>query len=160
MPGIVNKAAQQQPARQPKKPAPETPEVTRGVIVAKKIMAQPVVAKQLVETMRAAGDPATGIAQATIFIVKQLYEKSKGTLPTKAIVPLAQRVLVDVMRLGAAAGLFKITPDLLKQAVMIAVKMFTESVKQPVAQPAPAQSPASAAQPAAMPMPTAPMMGG
>ena len=161
MPGLVNQAA---PSAQPQ-PSQRavTPESDRIVIAAKKIMAQPEVAQHLVQMMKTAADPATGIAQATIFLVKQLYEKSQGSMPPKAIVPAAQEILVDIMRLGQTAGLFKITPDLVKQAVKIAIQMFTQSVKGQEPQGgAPAQ--AAAPQPAAMPaqagmQPDAQMMG-
>ena len=153
MAGIVNQAVQQQP--QQTKPAPETPEVTRGVIAAKKALAQKPIAQNILAMMQAAPDPATGIAQATIFLVKQLYEKSKGTMPTKSIVPIAQRVLVDVIKLGVAAGLFKYTPDLVKQAAMKAIELFKASV-QPQ-QPAPQPAAQLMAQPGVMP--AAPMMG-
>lgn len=156
MPGIVEQAMPPQQGAQPAQPQKRatSPESQRIVIAAKKVMAQPQVAQQLVAMMKSAADPATGIAQATIFLVKQLYEKSKGTMPAKSIVPAAQEILVDIMRLGQAAGLFKITPDLVKQAVQLAIQTFTQSVKaqQPAAveQPAPAAPQAAPVQPEPM----------
>ena len=163
MPGIIDNAVKQAPQRGGVKRA-TSPDSERVVIAAKKIMAQPQVAQHLVQIMQSESDPATGIAQATIFIMKQLYEKSGGTMPPKAIIPAAQEILVDVMRLGQSAGLFKITPELTKQAVQRAIQMFTESVKaqeQP-AQEQPAMQPEqSAMQPGGQQaMMQQPMMGG
>lgn len=135
-----------------------SPETTRLVIAAKKILAQPTVAKLVVRAMKEAGDPASGLAQATLYLLSQVLGKAKNP-PREAIVPAAQEMMVDVAKLGQAAGLFKITPDLIKKAVMIAVKMVVEHgasmgkqapPKQPPQQPAPA-APAQAA-PAAAPM--------
>mgnify|MGYP001590940036 CR=1 FL=1 len=147
---IVNAAVQQEKPAAPRK---ETPEVTRGVIAAKKILALPDVSKHIVQMMQSAPNPATGIAQAVIFVMQQLYAKSNGTLPPQAMVPVAQQVLVDVMKIGVAAGLFKYTPDLVKQATTLALQMAKEAVKQ---QPAPEAMPAA---PAAEAMPAPPAMG-
>lgn len=155
---IVNDALRKQPpARKAPPKRTVTPEVTRIVIAAKKILAQPQAAQQLVQMMKVAGDPANGVAQATIFLLKQLYEKSKGTLPPKAIVPAAQEIIVDVARLGAAAGLFKLSPELVKQAVLIAIQLFTQEAKamqQQKAAPAQLAAPAPAAPLAAAAAPT------
>lgn len=157
MKGIIDQAMQPKQAAQPQRRA-ISPESQRIVIAAKKIMAQPQIAQQIVQMMKSSPDPATGIAQATIFLMKQLYEKSKGTMPTKAIVPAAQEILVDIMRLGQSAGLFKITPELVKQAVQLAIQMFTQSVK--AQQPAAAEPPAAGATPMAPAgQPAAPIMG-
>ena len=160
MPGIVNEAVAEKPAQSQQQPAqPQkrvlSPESQRIVIAAKKVMAQPEVAQQLIAMMKSAADPATGIAQATIFLVKQLYEKSKGTMPPKAIAPAAQEILVDIVRLGVSAKIFEFSADLVKQAAMMAIKMFKDSLpkQQPPAQPA-----AQPAAPAPMP-PAEPVMG-
>lgn len=154
MPGIVEGAVQQQAAQQPAQATQKkaiTPEAQRVVIAAKKVLAQPDIAKQLVEQMRLAQDPATGIAQATILVMKQLYVKSEGSMPAEAIVPAATAVIVDVAKLGAAAGLFKLTPELVKQAAQIAIQMFTEEVNAKQQQMAQAQPAQAAAQPAVQP---------
>lgn len=152
MPGIVNEAVAEKPAQQQAQPQKRvlSPESQRIVIAAKKVMAQPEVAQQLIGMMKSAADPATGIAQATIFLVKQLYEKSKGTMPPSAIAPAAQEILVDIVRLGVSAKIFEFSADLVKQAATMAIKMFKDSVK-PAAQPA-AQPAAPAAMPSAEPM--------
>ena len=112
---------------QPQAAAP-SPEVTRILIAEKKILAQPQIAGELASMMKAASDPADGIAQATIFLLKQIFSKAKET-PSSVIVPAMQRVTVDVARVGQAAGLFKITPDLIRKAVQIEMQMFVQSAK-------------------------------
>lgn len=171
MPGIINNAIPKQapvPGQPPvqgksaARPA-MSPEATRIVIAAKKIMAQPQIAQQLVAMMKAAGDPAKGIAQVVFFLMKQLFEKSKGTLPPAAIVPAAQEIIVDVMKLGATAGLFKPSKELAMQVVQVAREMFkaqfqSQPAAQPPAQPAAPAAPQPAA-PAPAATPAAPPMG-
>ena len=111
------------------KPAAPSGEVARVVIAAKKILSQPEIAQHVVDLMKNGGDPATSIAEATIFLMTQLYQKSNGTMPPKVMVPAAQRVMVDIARLGQAAGLFKITPELIKAAVKIAIDKLHEKTK-------------------------------
>jgi hypothetical protein len=158
MPIIQNQVSKQEAPKKEVSKQEASPATTRLVIAAKKILAQPAVAKLVVSAMEQAGDPAQGIAEATLYLLGQVLMKSKSP-PREAIVPAAQEMMVDVAKLGQAAGLFKITPDLIKKAVMIAVKMVMEHgakmgkqapPKQPPQQPAPA-APAQAA-PAAPPM--------
>lgn len=164
MPGIINDAVGQvqkppeanpvPPVAKPAQKRTVTPDMQRIEIAAKKVLAKPEVAKAVVGMIRGAGDPARGIAQATIFVMKQLGSMAKGAMPTQAVVPAAQQVLVDVAKLGAAAKLYKITPELIKQAAMLAIQMFTQSV-QAKKQQAPAQAPAP--QPAAQPVAAPPV---
>lgn len=162
MAGIVERqmkpAQAAQPAAKPPvagKPAAKPqanadPVVTRVVIAGKKILANPEIAKRIIGMMKAAGDPAAAIAQALVFLMKQIFSASQG-MPPKAIVPAAQQLIGDVARLGTAAGLFKATPEIVKQAALQAIKMFLEQAKQmgvQQAQPA-AQPQADVQQPAA-----------
>ena len=159
MAGIVDQAMQKQmPAKAQAKQ--ETPEVTRIVIAAKKILAQPEIAKKIVQMLRAAQDPATGIAQATLFLMKQLYEKSNGTMPAEAIGPAMQQVMVDIVKIGVAAKVFAYSTDLVQQAMKMAIQKFAGAAQQPAAEQPAQPAAAMPAAPQAAPMQPEPMMGG
>lgn len=154
MPGIVEQAMPPQQAAQPQPQKRQTsPETQRIVIAGKKILAQPEIARQIVQMMKAESDPATGIAKATVFLVRQILQKAKGA-PPEAIIPAAQEILIDVAKVGAAAGLFKFSPELIGQAAKLAYQMGKELVTPQQApqaqQPTPAAVPAETAQPEQM----------
>lgn len=149
MPGLISQAPQQQ--AQPQSQG-EDPNVNRILIAAKKVLAMPQIAQQIVQIMKASPDPATGIAQAMVFLMKALYEKSKGTMPQSAIPMAAAGILADVARLGEAAGLFQLSPQLLMDAGKKSMAMLrgqqaqapAQPAAQPPMQPPPAQPPAAA----------------
>lgn len=144
---IQNAQASQQPA-----PKADPAAVDRIVIAAKQVLAQ--VGPQLLQMMKSAGDPVRGVAQALIFVLMQLYEKSKGSLPPDAIVPAAQQIVDDIAKIGEAGGLFKSSPDLLKRSMAVAAQLFMRQNKMdPKAIMAQAKggAPAPAAPPSAPP---------
>lgn len=100
----------------------------RVEVAATKIIHDAKVSQQLVQMMKAAGDPVTGIAQATLLIMRQLIEKSKNTIPQEVLVPAGFKVVEQLAELGAAAKLFQNSPDLVKQAQRKAIQMFLKSV--------------------------------
>lgn len=158
MPGIVNTAVQQPvaqnaaPAGAPATKAGMPIEGKRLLVAAKKLLANKAVAKNLVEMMRSAEDPAAGLAQATISLMRSLLEQAGGMqFPPKVIVAVGAEVMSLIAAFGASAKLFKLTPDLIKQAIALAA----QSLKGP------AQGAAQPAAPAAQPAPAMaqPMMG-
>ena len=172
MAGIVEQEMEQAPeAPEPQKQAApqagpqdagkreQSPEALRIVISAKKLLAQPTVLKSILDIMKKSGQPALALANATVFLMKELLKSAKGA-PPRAVVEAAQEVMVDIAKIGANAGLFKVTPEIIKNAVLLAVRLSMEAAKakraQPPAQPAPQQprqQPAAApAAPAAQPM--------
>lgn len=149
--------AKPQPPQQAK-PRVLTPEVHRIVIAAKKTLAQPAVAQGIVAMMKGV-DPATAIAKATIFFMRQLLSKVQGQMPAAPmIISAAQEIIVDIARLGAGAKLFPFSKELVGQAAKIAIQTFQQQMQArqppaaaPAAQPAPQPAspmPAPAAAPA------------
>ena len=174
MAGIVEQEMEQEaPEAAPQKQAAPTeqagpqdagkrdlsPETLRIVIAAKRLLSQPTVLKSILDIMKKSGQPALALANATVFLMKELLKSAKGA-PPRAVVEAAQEVMVDIAKIGANAGLFKVTPEIIKNAVLLAVRLSMEAAKakraQPPAQPAPQQprqQPAAApAAPAAQPM--------
>jgi hypothetical protein len=138
MPGLIQQQQQpQQPQPAQQSPA-QNPVVQRVEIAAKKILAQPQVAKQIIAIIQQAqGNPAQGIAQATIFLLKLVFGKAKG-LPQQAIPACIAAVAIDVARAGSSAGLYQLTPELAKEGAMVALQMYAAKVKERAqAQPAP-----------------------
>lgn len=135
-----------QQAQAPQKADPQV--VQRLVIAAMKILHTPQLSQQFLTMMKQAGDPAKAIATVTILVMKQLVEKSKG-LPSNAIVPAGIQVMKLVADLGATAKLFKVTPELMVQALQVVRQQMGPELKQ---QAQPAQvAPQAAAQPAQQP---------
>ena len=163
MPGIIN-------SQLPPKPAIANPQagvqandpvVMRVEIAAKKILANPKIARSILKVIQGAQDPATGIAKATILLIKQVFTASKGTLPKDKIATATQKILVDVARVAAAAKLVTLDADTIKKAATIVFQLAQAAAKQGqqgAAPPAPAAQPPQAAQPAPPPTPApAPM---
>lgn len=164
-PALPAKPPLGQPSQQAQ-PRVLTPEVHRIVIAAKKTLAQPAIAQQIVAMMKG-GDPATAIAKATIFFLRQLLSQVKGQMPAAPmIISAAQEIIVDIARLGASAKLFPFSKELVGQAARLAIQIFQQQMQARGAQP-PAVQPQPAAQPAQpapaaqspMPAPTAVPMG-
>ena len=102
-------------------------DVQRVVISAKKILTQ--ISPQILAMMKDAGDPVRAIAQATLFLMRQLYQKSQGSIPPQALAPAAQEVMTDIAKIGEAGGLFKATPQILQAAFKMAVQLFMQQEK-------------------------------
>ena len=116
----------------------------RVLIAGKKALTQPEIANQVVNQMKSAPDPASGIAMAALYLMKALIEKSKGSIPKAAIAPALLKILVDIARVGQSKGLFRISPDLLVKAAQVARQMIADKLKQLQAQPAATQQPMGA----------------
>lgn len=144
MPGIVDK----QVGQQPKQAAKVNPVVDRVRIAARKILAAPNVAKQVVNIIRQSAGPQ-GIANATIFLLQLVFSKAKS-VPQQSIPECIANVAMDVAALGESARLYKLTPEMAKQAAMVAMKMYFDRLKQRSQQQQPEQA-QSGEQPAAAP---------
>lgn len=111
----------------------------RVVMAALKVIHTPQISQQLIQMMQKAGDPATGIAQATYLIMSQLYEKSNHTIPPQILLHAAAVVMREIGVVGQTARLFQMTPALGQQALQILVKLYQQGVQaaqQGAAQPA------------------------
>jgi hypothetical protein len=128
---------------------PDPKIVQRIVMAATMALNQQDVEQQMLQAVKTSGDPARGLAQALVMLMKILYEKSKRTMPMRAAVQAALQVLVMIAKSCESAGLLKVSPQLIKQAGANAVQLLKQS--QPVAPPAVAQAAPNVAQ-AGVPM--------
>ena len=121
-PGAQN--AQQQPPQETKGAPQADPAVERVVFAAMKIIYDKGIMQNLLKILRS-GDPAEGLAQGTLFVMKGLFEASKGTLPPKAFLPAVQMVMPLIAELGEAAGIATADEALVKKAAVL----FAQKVK-------------------------------
>lgn len=153
MPGLIQSAMpQQQPEAQPAQAQPNQQAVERVVVAAIKILHDPKIMPRLIELMKAAGDPVQALVEATMLIMKQLWEKSRKSIPADVLGAASAIVLQLIGELAAAAKLFDVTPELLAQAAAAGLEQFKRESAAAQAQPsaAPAQpSAAPATQPVA-----------
>lgn len=107
-------------------------------IAAMKIVYDPKISQQLLEILKAAGDPAKGIAQATSSILGQMKEKTQGANPN-VVYAIAPVLAMMVAEIGEHAGLFKASQQIVQQALQIVAKQGDTPPAQSAAAPAPAQ---------------------
>lgn len=118
----------QKPTGQPTMPKEPPP----LVVEAMKVIYDKQGAKQLVQIMQKSADPAAGVAVAATIILARLKEVSKMTTLPNFIYAIVVVFLVD---LGKAAGLFKADKELVQKAVQILGQHNRQQAKAP-AQPA------------------------
>jgi hypothetical protein len=99
--------------------------------------------KQVIQMIQGAQDPAQGIAQAFVFVLRTVHEKSKG-MPMQALGQAGQPILQEILKLAEAANVIQITPELL-QAVKAALS--PAAPQGAPGAPAPQAAPAAPAQP-------------
>lgn len=148
---IANSMQPAQQAPQPQAPQVGAPQgggdpVQRIVTAAIMLLNQDAFEQHVIEMVRSAQDPAQGVAQAFLFLLRTLQEKSKG-MPMQALGQASQQILQELLKMMAAARVVQMSPQFLQQ-VMQAVKavLAPQQSAAPTAQPA-----APAAQPAAQP---------
>lgn len=130
MPGLIqvaqpqavqSQAAQPQTA-QPQK-QPDRRSVARVIAAAVKIIHDPKVSAQLIEMMKAAGDPVQALAQTTVLVMRMLYEKSNNSIPPEVLGAAGVEVLQLLAQLAQTAKLFDVTMDIFKQAAQASMDM-------------------------------------
>lgn len=104
-------------------------------IAAMKIVYDPEVSKGLVRMMQGQ-EPPQAIAMAAHTVLGKLKEKVNG-IPPNSVYAVAPAVVMFVTELGGAAGLFKPSVDLVKQATQVLQGQLQQEPEQPVAQSAP-----------------------
>lgn len=121
--------------------------VQRIVTAAVMLLNQDAFEQQIISMVRSAQDPAQGVAQAFLFLLRTLHDKSKS-MPMQALGQASQQILQELLKLVGAAKVVQITPQFLQQ-VMQAVKttLAPQQAAQPTAQPAPAQPAPAPVQP-------------
>lgn len=118
----------------------------RIVTAALMLLNQDAFEKQIIQMIQGAQDPAQGIAQAFVFVLRTLHEKSKG-MPMQVLGQAGQPILQEILKLAEAAKVIQISPELL-QAVMQAVKAALAPAAPQGAPAAPTQgAPAAPMQP-------------
>lgn len=141
MAGLINQAQAAQPV--------DSQIIQRIQMAATTALNQPDIEQQILTLVKSSQDPVQGLAQALLFLMKALYQKSNGTMPKPAIGPAAMQVVGVIAKMCQAAGVLKsVTPQILKQAMAAALQML-QSQPQAPAQPAAAAAPAAAPAPAA-----------
>lgn len=150
---IINQAMRPQPgpAAPQSAPAPAPQQgmdkiVQRIVTAATMAMNEPQTEQQILTMVKSSGDPVQGLAQATVTLMKALFAKSNKTMPPQAIGPAGQQVMLVIAKAAEAAGILKVTPQLIKQAMAAAVQMIGQAQQAPT-QTAPAAAPAAPAAP-------------
>ena len=139
--GIINRAVapqqQQGEARQPEgQPVRANQiDVERVVAAAIKIIHDPKVRPQLLQMMKAAGDPVQALVDAAFLVMGQINEKANGKIPSEALGAAAFHVLNLLAELADASGLYKITPEIIKTAAATGIERL-EQMQAQGAQPA------------------------
>ena len=125
--------------------------VQRIVAAAHMLLNNAQVEQQIIQMVKSAQDPVQGLAQATLFLMKTLFDKSKGTMPPAAVFPAAGQVIGVIAKMCEAAGILKASPQLLEQASQMLLQLMQQEKATQPQQPAQAAPAAPAA-----PQPTAP----
>jgi hypothetical protein len=145
-------APQAVPPQAPAQPPAQGGDPSKRIVTAAlMLLNQDAFEKQIIAMIQGAQDPAQGIAQAFVFVLRALHEKSNG-MPMQALGQAGQPILQEILKLAEAAKVIQISPELL-QAVMQAVKSALSGQGASGVAPAAPATPAPAAQPA----PAAPM---
>lgn len=166
--GLINDVPQEapdvpEPTAPPATGAPpqggqQSPDSQRILIAATKIIHDPAQSQKFVQLMQRAGDPATGIAEATRALVGGMFEKSRQQMPLLALIPALPQIIAMFGELAHAAGIFEVTPEIAKQAAEIIKSAIQKNMPQ---QGAPGQDAATPPPPAGAPpagsMPPQPM---
>lgn len=102
---------------------PQAPKsvMDRIIVAAMKMLHTPQMTAQFIRMMKVVKDPATALAQATIFAMKTLYDQAKGIPPT-AIMPAVQQILMMLGEIADAAKLFPVDKETLQRAFQMIVQ--------------------------------------
>jgi hypothetical protein len=127
MPPIIQSAMQsgKPPAQPPAQQASGTNDVHRIVAAGTKLMYTPEVAKQLIAMIKADADPATGLAHALMFLMAQMLQLSKGTMPPAAKTPAVKELSILLAELAQHAGAIKGDT---KSVIIAARKMIADAI--------------------------------
>ena len=117
---MIPQAQPQQPgliqgAQQPQQQGGDA--MQRVLLAAQKVLYSPETTPGVVNMLRS-GDPVQALAQADLFILKALFDESKGTMPKEVIAPAAAQVMPLLAELAQAAGV-KVAPQQVQQAAQI-----------------------------------------
>lgn len=147
---IINNAMQSTPQGAPAPQAPaQAPQqgmdkiIQRIVTAATMAMNQPQTEQQILQMVKASGDPVQGLAQATVALMKALFAKSNRTMPPQAVGPAGKQVMLVIAQACQSAGILKVTPQLVQQAMAAAVKMIGSPQAAPQAAPTAPAAPAA-----------------
>lgn len=148
MPGLIQQSIQSEQTKTAKKADPKA--VERVVLAALKLIHDSKINPQILEMMKAAGDPVQALSQATLLVMRQLWEKSKQSIPPEVLGEAGVEVMSELAMIATQAKLYEITPEIFQQAAQVAMD---EVQKEGQAGPA---APQGAAPQAAAPQPAQP----
>jgi len=124
---------------------PENENRMKIVLAAMKVMYEGKTSDAIVQMLHK-GEPGAALAQTALFIMKALYDQSKGTLPPQDIAPAATHVLQLLVEVAAASGV-KLNEQALAQSYQLVQQSLAKrfppqgaTAQQAPAQPAPAQA--------------------
>lgn len=131
----------------PAAPAQPDQAVQQVIVAALKVIHDPATSDKLLSIMRAAGDPVKALVQATLLVMRQLFEKSGRSIPAEVLGKAGVAVMSELAKLAATAKLFTVTTDQFKQAVIAALQQVKQgqTPAAPTAAPAPAPTAAPTA---------------
>lgn len=128
MTGLMGAAGPQQemPAAEQDAGAPQDAGTQQGEAVQKLVLAgmktiyEEGVTEELVQMMKS-GNPAQGLANATLTVMRELTGKAQGEVPPEMLYVAGKEIMRMIAEIGEAAKVFKSSPQLLQQSEMIAV---------------------------------------
>src|SRR5690242_11191205 len=91
----------------------------RLVMGALSLLNRDAIEKPILQLVKSSPDPAQGLAQATVLLVKILSDKMKGTPPQQAVLPAVGQILGVVARMCQSAGVLKASPQLMDKAIQV-----------------------------------------
>ncbi len=162
MPGLIQKTLQPekpaaqgapQEAPQPGGQKADPKSVERVVLAGLKLIHDEKVGPQIIELMKSAGDPVQALSQATLLVMRQLWEKSKQSIPPEVLGEAGVEVMSELAMIANQAKLYQITDEIFQQAAQMAMDEVQNEAAQGAAPAAGAQPAAPAAAPAAQPVP-------
>lgn len=104
--GLVRGKMERPQAQMRQSPAEETPggdALVKVVLAAMKVLYEKQTSDGVVAMLRT-GDPVHAVAQTTLFVMKALYDASRGSIPKEVMLPAASVVIGLVSELANAAG--------------------------------------------------------
>lgn len=99
----------------------------RIVMAAMKALYDPQTGPKIMGMVKAAKDPAQGLAQATIVLLTEFVKIANGTMRAELIVPAAKYILILIAEMADAAGLTQ-GPEVVGAAMKLLMVQIKEAV--------------------------------
>ena len=117
---------------------------TRVILSAMKILYDKATSDGVVQMLTKTGDPMSALVQTSMFVLRILFDQSKGKIPPDVLLAASVPVVVLLAELGTAAGVdMKAVEEKAKQVVMQQLQQkLAQQQAQPVQQQSAQQMPA------------------